>query len=265
MREPLGTVKCVGASRSKIVRLRVCQKRAQRVAQVQPRKMFAPREAHDPRRRPLLRGPVRAPHRSSRARARGSRPAYWRISMTRARHWRSSLVQGNPAMPGLLESRRAPPLHCVGIGVAHVGRCQAAVLPAGVRAWRSPRLARSSQRISADSRISARKMRIQDRRAPMGAARKIRASRSAPSSSAATMNSDFASACGSRKASAAAVRQQIAAAVAARSARCDPDRPTPTGFRSLRADRPSRANRAPSPVANCRNCAAPATGREHPP
>ncbi len=127
----------------------------------------------------------------------GAGTANLRINSTRACHWRKSDVHGSASMPIC----RNP------VSIAASTACGSASARSSLARTRAPSrrsrrartaCSRASQAISTRSSICAAKWCRRSASA-IGAARKIFASRSAPSSSAATRNGDFASACGSAK------------------------------------------------------------------
>ena len=129
--------------------------------------------------------------------ASGAGTAYFSMRATRACHCRKSVVQGKAAIPSCRSPSSAAICRASGSAFrisldcsnnAPKRRCR--------RAWII--CSRSSQAISVCSTICCVKI-CSISASCNGAARKIRASRSAPSSSAATMNSDFESACGVAK------------------------------------------------------------------
>ena len=163
MAEPLGTLKCVGASRSRIVPCACvsCDRSAPR--QIDLCEMLAAREAVDPGRRPFLES----------RRERG-------IAEVRPRRRRGDGVvphQHHPCLPlpQILASRAAPPIPscaspasaaaCMasGSGIADFRRIQHQRAQAAF-APRTNRLILSSQRMSAFSRISVAEMLLEIRK-----------------------------------------------------------------------------------------------------
>ena len=185
----------------------------------------------------------------------------WRKSITRARHWRSSLVHGNSVMPTCFSPRSTAAAKPRDQGRAYRTRPKA-VLPAGIRVWRSPR-PRDRPSGSPPIRESARQS-VRSIIETNGRGQKY--SRLALCAVELGCHDEFRLRERLRfgKARTAAIRQQIAAAIAA--ALRDPIR---IGPRQQDSGGMVRIGRIPESrgrsLCHCRKCAAPASGREHPP
>ena len=186
-----------------------------------------------------------------------------RMRATRARHCSNSGVQGSAGSPSWRRPTTAAARTAFGSGLRR--SLDSSTSPSRRRSRRA-RTARdrSSQPMCASSTIwAANKVSMSSM--VTGAAKKIRASRSAPSSSAATMNSDrLWTAPGVRRIAHLGHWSARSGRRRPGSGRCGQDRPAPAAIQRRDEDRRSRRHRGRTRVASARNCEQPAPERVHP-